>query len=61
MNEIMNNEQRLEKEKVIVEKYFYGEIYRCPSCYKRLGADHEDMKDVNFCSKCGRALDWVDA
>ena len=60
MNEIMNNAYRLEEKKVIVEKYFYGKIYYCPSCRTWLGADHHNMANVNFCSKCGQALDWDD-
>lgn len=54
----MNNKKELEKEKVIVEPYFYGETYYCPSCHKCLGGDHNNMEDVNFCSKCGQPLEW---
>lgn len=56
----MNNEQKIEKTKVIVEEYFYGEVYRCPSCREHLGYDYEHnfLEDVNFCWKCGQPLDW---
>ena len=55
----MNNKQN--KTEVVVEKYFYGEIFYCPSCGRRLGASHNDLSDVNYCQKCGQALDWNSA
>lgn len=50
----MNRENR----KVVVEKYFYGESYRCPHCNKHLGYDSEKLDDFNYCPKCGQPLDW---
>ena len=44
--------------KVKVEKYFYGRIYYCPKCRNHLGYSHDNFDDVNFCSKCGKKLDW---
>ena len=52
----MNDKQN--KKKVVVEKYFCGEIYYCPSCQKHLGYDYNNFSDVNFCSKCGQQLEW---
>ena len=45
-----------EGSKVVVEKYFYGEIYSCPKCGKHLGYDYDKLDDINFCSKCGEKL-----
>lgn len=52
----MNDKQDVKK--VIVKPYFYGENYYCPSCRKHLGDDCDDFKEVNYCSKCGQALEW---
>ena len=42
---------------VVVEKYFYGENYRCPSCDKLVGSSwNKEIKDINFCSKCGQRI-----
>lgn len=41
---------------VIVDKYFYGENYYCPCCRNYLGADHNDLKDVKYCDKCGQKI-----
>ena len=57
MNEYVN-EQIYKNNKVVVERYFYGKNFYCPSCGKRLGGDHNDFSDVNYCSKCGQALEW---
>lgn len=54
----MNNEQIYEKKNVVVEKYFYGEKFYCPSCGKHLGSDYDDLNDMNYCQKCGQALEW---
>lgn len=34
----------------IVEKYFYGEYYRCPSCNK--------MLMFGYPCRCGQMIDW---
>ncbi len=41
---------------IAVESYFYGENYYCPSCNKHIGGSHNDLKDVNFCEKCGQRI-----
>ena len=41
---------------IITEKYFYGENYYCPYCKKYLGADHNNLKDVKYCDKCGQKI-----
>lgn len=41
---------------IIAEKYFYGENYYCPYCKKYLGADHNNLKDVKYCDKCGQKI-----
>ena len=41
---------------VIAEKYFYGENYYCPCCKNYLGADHNNLKDVKYCDKCGQKI-----
>ena len=41
---------------VIAEKYFYGENYYCPCCRNYLGADHNNLKDVKYCDKCGQKI-----
>ena len=40
----------------IIEKYFYGEIYYCPSCRRYISSDSNDLKDMNFCSNCGQKI-----
>ena len=40
----------------IIEKYFYGEIYYCPSCRRYISGDSNDLKDMNFCSNCGQKI-----
>ena len=49
---------RNKKAKVVVEKYFYGENFYCPSCGQYLGGDYNGFENVNFCSKCGQALEF---
>lgn len=41
---------------VVVEPYFYGENYYCPSCRGYLGGDHNDLRDIKFCVKCGQRI-----
>ena len=41
---------------IIAEKYFYGDNYYCPYCKKYLGADHNNLKDVKYCDKCGQKI-----
>lgn len=47
-----------ERRRVIAKKYFYGETYYCPHCNKDLGNNGDDLKDFNYCPKCGQMLDW---
>lgn len=35
------------------EKYFYGVIYRCPTCGCTV------TEDESYCNKCGQHLDWT--
>lgn len=51
------NEKQVKKD-VVAEQYFYGRIFYCPSCHKHLGANYDDLSDVNYCSKCGQLLSW---
>ena len=41
---------------LIIEEYFYGKIYYCPSCRKYISSDSHDLKDMNFCSNCGQKI-----
>lgn len=41
---------------IIVDPYFYGENYYCPHCGSYIGADHNNLKDVNYCNRCGQKL-----
>ena len=36
------------------EKYFYGTVYSCPRC----GVYTDNATNLNYCSRCGQALDW---
>ena len=49
---------RLEKEKVVVVEYLRGATFYCPKCHKYLGSIHNELRDVEFCYKCGQALDF---
>lgn len=53
------NDQQKTAKKVIITPYFYGHYYNCPFCNKELGTNFDDLRDVNFCSKCGQLLDWT--
>ena len=39
-----------------VERYFYGEYYKCPEC--GLIIAKYDREKMNFCPRCGQAIDW---
>lgn len=45
-------------EEPIVDKYFYGEIYLCPSCKKEFCRSHDNYSELNFCSRCGQKINW---
>ena len=51
------NENQIKKD-VVVSPYFYGDNFYCPSCNKHLGADYNDLDDMNYCPKCGQPLNW---
>lgn len=54
----MYGNQKDIKKKVVVEKYFYGKVFYCPSCGKHLGYDCTNIRDMNYCQKCGQALEF---
>ena len=56
VNHVKEVIDKQEAEDVIVEKYFYGENYYCPCCRKYLGADHNDLKNVSYCDRCGQKI-----
>lgn len=41
---------------VEVDPYFYGENYHCPHCRKHIGADYNNLKDLNYCNRCGQKI-----
>lgn len=40
----------------IVDPYFYGENYQCPYCGKHIGSDYNNLKDINYCARCGQRI-----
>lgn len=40
----------------IVERYFYGEYYKCPCC--DLIIAKYDREKMRYCCRCGQAIDW---
>lgn len=40
----------------IVERYFYGEYYKCPRC--ELIIHEYDRRKMRYCCRCGQAIDW---
>lgn len=43
-------------QKVRAQSYFYGYVYSCPCCDHFLTTVKEHT--VDYCPKCGQALDW---
>ena len=41
-----------------VERYFYGEYYKCPNC--GLIIAKYDREKMRYCCRCGQAIDWRD-
>ena len=41
---------------IIVDPYFYGVNYHCPHCGNYIGADHNNLKDINYCNRCGQKI-----
>lgn len=42
----------------LVERYFYGDYYKCPRC--ELIIMKYDRDRMQFCCRCGQAIDWRD-
>lgn len=40
----------------IIDPYFYGENYHCPYCGKHIGSDYNNLKEVNYCDRCGQRI-----
>lgn len=40
----------------LVERYFYGEYYKCPNC--GLIIHKYDREKMRYCCRCGQAIDW---